>query len=323
MKGSQIKIQQQVTSDCPDTYLSFLQQMGIRYVLVKFTDTHTNYDDAARFVERLHRFELIPTDGGNVSMHKNPSIHLGLPDRDEAIQRYNNFTRVLGRVGIPVGYITWEPNRVYTTKWELGEHTHGSVSRIVDIDEVMDRPLSHGRQYGKDEIWNNFGYFLERALPVCEEAGVQLTLHPNDPPVPSVCGIHNLIHSAQDFRSAFALAGDSPYLGMKFCCGCWLEGGETFGNLLADLREFIAKDKVSIVHFRNVSAPLPYFEETLLEDGYMDMYQVMRTLVECDYKGTVFVDHVPRFEKDFGGSHAATAYNVAYTKALLHAAQQT
>ncbi len=322
MKGDGIKLQMQVSSDCSEDYLRFLKQMGVRYVLVKFADQHTNYEDAARFVDRLRRLGLTPKDGGNVGLHKNPAIHLGLPGRDEAIERYNEFTKILGKIGIPVGYITWEPNRVYTTKWDTGEHTNGARARIVDIAEVLGRPMTHGRVYDEEEIWANFKYFLDRALPVCREAGVRLALHPNDPPVPSVCGIHNLIHSAECYRKAFALADDSPYLGMKLCTGCWLEGGESFGNLLEDLRTFIRQGKVLIVHFRNVSSTLPYFEETLPEDGYMDMTRVMQVLVEEDYQGTVFPDHVPLFEEAYGGRHAAGAYTVGYLKGMLHAIQR-
>ncbi|MEI3187500.1 MAG: mannonate dehydratase [Lachnospiraceae bacterium] len=51
--------------------------------------------------------------------------------------------------------------------------------------------------------------------------------------------------------------------------------------------------KVLCVHFRNVSNTIPRFEETLLEDGYMDMYKVMKEFVKADYDGVLHADHVP------------------------------
>ena len=198
----------------------------------------------------------------------------------------------------------------------------GAKGRIVDMDELESRPYTHGRVYGEEEMWENFAYWLERVLPVCEEEHIKIALHPNDPPAESLVGIHNLIHSAECFRKAFRLSGNSPYLGMKMCFGCWLEGGAAFGNLMDDIQEFVGAGKVLIVHFRNVSAPGRYFEETLLEDGYMNMYDAMKQLVRCDYDGLIHVDHVPEYAISCGGKHSAMAYSTGYMKGLLHCALQ-
>lgn len=173
----------------------------------------------------------------------------------------------------------------------------------------------------KDEMWENFKYFLDRALPVCEEADIRIALHPNDPPVDCLVGISNLITSAEDYKHAFELAGNSPYLGMKMCIGCWLEGGERFGNVMEDIRYFVENKKVLLVHFRNVSSTIPYFEETLLENGYMDMYELMKQFVRYDYDGMMHVDHVPVWGKSVGGENSSWAYSTGYMKALLNCAK--
>lgn len=320
MLGEQIKVQSKVVSDYTDEQLLFLKQMGIQHVFVMFKDEHTDYDSVMRFVERLRRFGLTPTDAGNTNLYKSAKIHLGLPGRDEAIERYNAFNRILGKAGIPVVYMTWEPNRVLTSRWDVGTYTHGAKARIVDIEELKTRPYTHGRFYTKEEMWENFKYFLDRALPVCEEAQVKIALHPNDPPVDHLVGISNLITSAEDYKHAFELAGNSPYLGMKMCFGCWLEGGDSFGNLMEDIRYFVEQKKVFLVHFRNVSGTVPYFEETLLEDGYGNMYALMKQLVRCGYDGCIHVDHVPVWTEMGGGTKASFAYCTGYMKALLHCA---
>nr|WP_182448635.1 mannonate dehydratase [Clostridium sp. OM04-12AA] len=275
-------------------------------------------------MDRLDKFGLTCTDAGNVGIYKSPAIHLGLPGRDEAIERFNDFNRVLAKAGIHIGYMTWEPNKVLTSKWAVGEYTRGAVARIVDIDDLAKRPYTHGRLYTKEEMWDNFKYFLDRVLPVCEDIDMKLALHPNDPPVDCLCGISNLITSSADYKHAFELAGNSPYLGMKMCIGCWLEGGENFGNVLEDIKYFVENKKVLCVHFRNVSSPMPQFEETLLEDGYMNMYEIMKAFVKADYDGVLHADHVPLWGTGVGtgGSTTAWTYSMGYIKALWKCAME-
>ena len=321
MLGDKIKVQSKVGSDYTDEQLLFIRQMGVDYVYIIFKDEDTDYDSVMKFTERVRKAGLTVTDAGNVSIYKCDKIHLGLPGRDEAIERYNDFNRILAKAGIKIGYATWEPNQVLTTEFAVGEHTKGAIGRIVDLDELKSRPYTHGRLFTQEEIWENFKYFLDRVLPVCEELDFKIALHPNDPPVDCLVGVSNLITSAECYKKAFELSRNSPYLGMKMCVGCWLEGGDQFGDIIKDIHYFVENKKVFCVHFRNVSSTLPKFEETLLEDGYMDMYKVMKAFVESDYDGVIHVDHVPVWTESCGGSDSAWAYCTGYMKALLNCAK--
>ena len=111
---------------------------------------------------------------------------------------------------------------------------------------------------------------------------------------------------------------------MKMCIGCWLEGGENFGNVLEDIKYFVENKKVLCVHFRNVSSPMPQFEETLLEDGYMNMYEIMKAFVKADYDGVLHADHVPLWGTGVGtgGSTTAWTYSMGYIKALWKCAME-
>ncbi|MGI5990168.1 MAG: mannonate dehydratase [Lachnospiraceae bacterium] len=335
MLGDNIKVQSRSSSSYTDEQLMLIRQMGIKYVYTIFEDEDIGYDRESgkldsgkaydgvmRFTERLKKFGLTCTDAGNTHIYKNDKMHLGLEGRDQAIENYNEFNRILSKADIHVGYMTWEPNQVYTSKWAEGKAMHGAVGRIVDADELAHRSYTHGRFYSKEEIWANFEYWLKQVLPVCEEYDFKISLHPNDPPVSDVCGISNLITSAESYKHAFKLADDSPYLGMKMCIGCWLEGGDAFGKVLDDIKYFVENGKVLNVHFRNVSSTLPRFEETLLEDGYQDMYLLMKQFVRSDYKGTIHADHVPLWGKGVGtgGSTTAWAYSMGYLKGLLNSA---
>lgn len=318
---SGIKIQQGISSTDSDERFLFIKQQGIKYVYAIMSDEDANYDGIMKLKERLSKYDLILSDLSNTKIYKNPSIHLGFSDRDEHIERYNRLTRDMAKAGVFINYMTWEPNQVLSTRFVVSQYTRGAKGRIVDIEELETLPYSHGRQFTASETWANFKYFLDRVLPVCEEVGVKIALHPCDPPVPSLLGIYNLIHSSDDYRRAFEMACGSEFLGIKLCVGCWLEGGSAFGNLFDDIKEFVGKKKVLTVHFRNVSSCHPYFEETLLEDGYMDMYQVMKQLVKCDYDGYLTVDHVPVFSEAHGGKDSAYAYSNGYAKALLKCAE--
>ena len=58
---------------------------------------------------------------------------------------------------------------------------------------------------------------------------------------------------------------------------------------------------------------MPHFVETFLDDGYFDMYKIVRALREVDFRGCIIADHVPGM---VGGRYAAFAYAIAYMKAL-------
>lgn len=319
-----------VVSDATDDYLRYLTQMNISHCFVMFRNEHTNYDDVNRTLERVRKAGLTVDDAGNGQLYKHPSIHLGLEDRDEWIEKYNALNRWLGNAGVKVGYATWDTGRVSTSWWKAGEHTHGAVGRIVDMEEINARAPAFGKEYDYDTMWANFEYFLRAALPVCKEVDMKLALHPCDPPARFYEGCSSIITSSDDYRKAMKRADEiqeelglgtkEHYLGVKFCCGCWLEGGAAFGDILYDLRDFISQKRVHTIHFRNVSGTLPYFEETLLEDGYMDMYKIMQVLVECGYDGPVYVDHVLRYDEKTGGEMASFAYATGYMKGLMAAA---
>ena len=315
-----IKIESNCMSRMSEEEMRYQQGQGIEYLAVNFTLEDADYDGIMRFQERAASFGLKISNAGCPRLQKCPEIHLGKPDRDDWIKRYNDFTRALGKAGVPVNYLAWQPNGIFRSAIGTGKYNRGQKSFLCDMEELSKRPPANDRAYGEEEIWDNFRYFLEQALPVCEEAGVALALHPNDPPVPSLCGVPSLIWNTDCYRRAFEMAGNSPYLVMKMCIGCWLES-ESFGDLFSDIDEFVAAGRLPIIHFRNVSGQMPYFEETLLEDGYADMYSIMKHIVRSGFDGYLNIDH-PFFNADGKGmSERSAAYFTGYMKGLLRAAE--
>ena len=94
-------------------------------------------------------------------------------------------------------------------------------------------PLTHGRAYSEDELWDNYAYFIRKVVPVAEEAGVYIGIHPDDPPVYPLGGVPRCIFGNFDgYKRALEIA-DSPNVGMCLCVGCWLEGGPAMGKDVA------------------------------------------------------------------------------------------
>ena len=195
------------------------------------------------------------------------------------------------------------------------------MARAFDLDKAQQqRPMTHGRKYTEEEVWDNFAYFIKEVAPVAEEAGVMIGIHPDDPPGPALGGIPRCIFSSfEGYKRALEIA-DSPNVGLCLCVGCWLEGGEQMGkDVLETIRYFGERDKIFKVHFRNVNTTLPHFVETFLDNGYMDMYKVMKALREVNFKGVAIPDHIPGMSNDH---RAGTAYSIAYMKALLQRANE-
>jgi len=76
--------------------------------------------------------------------------------------------------------------------------------------------------------------------------------------------------------------------------------------------------KIWKLHFRNVSAPLPHFVETFMDNGYYDMYQIMKAAREVNFDGIIILDHTPTV---VGGHFTEQAYGFAYMKALKNRAE--
>lgn len=311
-----------VPVNAPDADLAMIRQSGVSHVSLALAREEIRDDVVAQAQERLARFELTVSDAFCPQLQKNRSIHLGLPDRDAEIAAFSDMVRVLGRAKIPFTSIAWQPHGILRTDWRVGRHTRGGVSMYCDQAEILARPNAEDRAYSEEEIWDNFQYFLDRAVPVCEEAGVRMALHPNDPPLACMAGIPSLIWNSDCYRRAIAAAKGSKALGIKLCVGCWLEGGSAFGDLMADIKEFCADDRILCVHFRNVDATLPVFEEVLCEDGYADMYAIMKQLVACDCDAVISIDHGFRPEAGFGGMTGSYLYPTGFMKGLLWAAEK-
>lgn len=320
-----------------DAEIDFLAMLGVGYAYSWTDDLPAKIDKIERLIERLDKRGIKLHHLCDGSVAKDDNVILGLERRDEIIGKFIRALEVQGKFGLGAAVFTWEADKMQSSGNVVVRG--GAGSRACDAAVMEKFPLSHGRIYEKDELWENFRYFVKAVIPVAERTGVHLALHPNDPPMPMIGGIASLITSYEDYRKAFEIA-DSKMMGMEFCCGCWLEGGERFGDIPSAFKEFVKEGRVLITHFRNISGPLPYFEERFLDDGYGDMYSLIHTFYEADYDGAIILDHTPSMipasfpggedAKDITppqadtisqpGYQQAVAFATGYIKALMNAA---
>ena len=304
----------------PDHELQFIREMGVTNVDLNLDYAYSDEERLKGFLDHLSEFGLTAGNLSCMPLQKNKIIDLGLDGRDEEIRKFNNFVVTAHKLGVPIVSVAWQPNGILRSGHKAFKSTHGGITGYADMDEISKRPPANDRVYTIDEIWDNFAYFLKKTLPVCEAEGVRMALHPNDPPVEYLAGVGSLIYRTEDYNRAFAMANESPALAMKMCIGCWLEGGSAFGDLMQDIEDFTRRDKIVVVHFRNVTSTVPYFEEVLPEDGYADMYAIMKKLVECNYNGLMSVDHVFGAHTDENTDRKSiTAYSSAYSRSVGYA----
>jgi mannonate dehydratase len=322
-----IKISVQSPATPTDDDILFLKQLGTEYVSVGSPPELRTAEGFLQIKKRYESAGITVWNIGNMCVHNMPEVTLNLPGRDEKIEEYKSYLRNLGKAGIyyttyaHMGNGIWSSGRADSRGAPAREFDMASPNRVGSWgDARFYEPLSHGRRYSEDEIWDNYTYFIKQVVPVAENEGIRIGIHPDDPPVPVLAGIPRCIFgNFAGYKRAFEIA-NSPNIGMCLCCGTWLEGGSLMGkDVVETLRYFGAQGKVWKIHFRNVSAPLPHFVETFMDNGYMDMDKITKALVEIKFDGIRILDHSPDM---LGGRYAQTAYGVAYMKASLKRATE-
>ena len=124
------------------------------------------------------------------------------------------------------------------------------------------------------DLRGNLAEFHREVVPVAEEAGIRLAIHPDDPPIP-LFGLPRIVSTEGDARALLA-AVDSPANGLTFCVGSYGSRGDN--NLLRMIDAFAPR--IHFVHLRNVTreAPGSFYEAEHLR-GNADMVAIVRALI--------------------------------------------
>ncbi len=240
-------------------------------------------------------------------------IKLGLPTRDEFIDNYCQSIRNMASLGIRVLCYNFMPVFDWT-RTELNlEISDGSNVLSYDHEQLKNINLREGTlelpgwatQYKKKELddlldaysdtdekklWSNLEYFLKQVIPVAEESGVKMGIHPDDPPWP----IFNLPRIITDEAALehFVKIVDSPSNGITFCTGSL--GANPKIDLIKSIRKFGAMERIPFAHCRNIKHTGEYsFHEVEhpTEFGDINMYEVIKAFIEVGFTGAIRPDH--------------------------------
>lgn len=248
------------------------------------------------------------------------------PKRPVQIENVKLLVSRLGQAGIPVmGYN-------FSLAGVCGR-THAPYARgdalSVGMEGPLDTPMPNGMVWNmvydphasggnvppvaREELWRRLKRFLDDVLPAAEEAGVKLALHPDDPPLPTMRGQPRLVHQPQFYQRVIDF-NPSPSNTLEFCLGSLAEMTE--GDVYAAVDDYSRQRRLAYVHFRNVSGKVPFYRETFIDDGDIDMLRVLQILKRNGFDGVLIPDHTPQMTCA-APWHAGMAFALGYMRAAL------
>lgn len=179
--------------------------------------------------------------------------------------------------------------------------------------------LASGEDISADQLWKNLERFLRELIPVAEEMGVTMCMHPDDPPLLQLLGKARIMNSVENFERLVELV-PSPSNAICFCQG-------TFAAMGCDIPSSIRRlgKHIQYVHFRDVRGTREEFVETFHDNGPTDMAAAMRAYRDIGFTGPMRPDHVPQLygedEGEPGYTMLGRLFAYGYMRGLMHAVQ--
>ena len=250
-------------------------------------------------------FEVVES----VPVHED--IKLGAPGCERYIENYKENIRRLAAAGVKCICYNFMPVFDWLRSDLSKENADGSNSLAFDNDTVLSMDpvkselslpgwdesytkeglralMEQYKDIDEDKLWANFERFIKEIIPVCEEVGVNMAIHPDDPPW-GIFGLPRIITGAESYRR-MAQISDSVCNGITFCTGSL--GANPQNDLIAMIKEF--GNKIHFFHARNIKITGERcFQETghYTDAGSLDMYGMMKALHDGGFKGYIRPDH--------------------------------
>jgi mannonate dehydratase len=181
-----------------------------------------------------------------------------------------------------------------------------------------DNPTETVAPVNSEEMWRRFAGFLREVMPVAEEAGVKLALHPDDPPLPTLRGAARLVYHPDSYQRVFDLA-PSPMNAIEFCVGTVSE--MTGADVYEAVDRYSKVGRIAYVHLRNVRGKAPHYHETFIDDGDTDMLRVLQILRRNGFDGVIIPDHAPLLDCA-APWHASMAHALGWIRAAITAVER-
>ena len=320
-----------------DEMAKFALQLGIKNIQMNTPRLPGkgiwDFDALKDLRDRIESYGLKFTMIENVPLTFYDKVILGLPGRDEQIENYIQTMRNVSSLGIEILGHHFSASFVWRTSYECEGRGGTKVSEYDEpvfvqkgntaMREIMERKghlldydvLEALKGVSSDDLFANYKYFMDAIIPVAEECGLKLALHPDDPPVVSLNGISRMISGTDSYRRAMEIA-NSPMWGANLCLGTMseLNGEETVKDCIKLLGE---NKKLFVMHFRDVKGTLPHFRECFLGEGNFNPAEIMTMLADYGFDGLISEDHVGKMDYDSPYGHRARAHEIGYMKGLI------
>ena len=252
------------------------------------------------------KFEVVES----VPTHED--IKLGRPSRDRLIANFQQNIRNCAAVGIKVICYNFMPVFDWTRTEMAKELPDGSTTLSFDAAEVAKIDPEKGislpgwdasykpeelkalleayKSVDEQKLWANLEYFLKAIIPVAEEVGVKMAMHPDDPPRP-IFGLPRIMKNRNDYARLLDVV-DSPSNGITLCSGSL--GADLCNSVESMVREFGARKRIHFWHLRNVKveADGSFYESTHRScDGSLDMAAIVKAYYDTGFDGYWRPDH--------------------------------
>jgi len=259
-------------------------------------------------------------------------IKIGAPSRDKLIENYCANIRAVAATGVKCVCYNFMPVFDWLRTDLNFKNADGSFALSYDAEdfkkldpanlslpgwdesytkEQLGGLLNTYKNISREKLFENLIYFLKRVIPVCEEAGINMAIHPDDPPW-DIFSLPRIVSNENDLDKIFA-AVPSKRNGLTFCTGSFGAGRK---NALVKMAGKYAKQgRVHFAHLRNVlwTDGKDSFREVAhpTECGSVDMAGVVKALVDNGFTGYVRPDH----GRDIWGEKGKPGYGL-YDRAL-------
>ena len=290
---------------------SLARQVGVNYAITKAMPELSGKEAPCKFKALKSikdefvgaGFQLYGLEGDQFDMSP---IKLGLSNRDEWIDKYRQMIRNMAQLEIRLlcynfmASIGWMRTKVNVP--ERG----GALTSEFDFEAVKDELVAEELRISEDKLWENLFYFLDAVLTVAEENGIQMALHPDDPPISPLKGVGRILTTAAAFDKIIQKY-PSPSNGITFCQATFKTMGEDIKSIS---QKWLANNRILFIHFRDVEGDKYSFRETFHDNGPTPMAEMLNHYDENGFDGPLRPDHTPAM---YGETHNfSTAISTGY-----------
>ncbi len=298
-----------------DHNLRLAAQSGVEDIVLRYPKYHADNLQSLR-----KRVESYGMSASVVEGHLPiEAIKVGGPERENELEKIKLLLRSMGNEGISILCYNFmaggDWSRTSVTERERG----GALVTAFQEDSIPVRDIDAGPSTSPDSLWENLRVFLETIVPVAEQNGVTLAMHPDDPPIPSMGHHARIMHTVENFERLVNLV-KSPANGVCFCQGTFAEMGADIPATIKLLGPWIR-----YVHFRDIRQTPNGFTETFHDNGQTDMVAAIKAYREIGFSGPIRPDHVPQLSGEEAGLPGYTMFGrlfaYGYMRGLLQATE--